>query len=50
LGEAVISIARWESEAAQLASIATAKAAGVDFRYDEREARPREVFVLRRPQ
>ena len=48
-GEAVISVARWESEAARLASMATAKAAGVDFRYDDREARPREIFVLRRP-
>jgi quinol monooxygenase YgiN len=44
-GDAVVSITRWESEAAQLSSTATARAAGVDF--DEREARPREVVRLR---
>jgi len=48
-GEAVISIAEWESEAAQVSSLATAKAAGVDFDYDEREARPRELLPLREP-
>lgn len=48
-GEAVISIAHWESEAAQASSLATAKAAGVDFDYDEREARPREILRLREP-
>jgi len=48
-GEAVISIAEWESEAAQASSLATAKATGVDFDYDEREARPRELLRLREP-
>jgi hypothetical protein len=48
-GEAVISIAHWESEAAQASSLATAKAAGVDFDYDEREARPREILRLQEP-
>jgi quinol monooxygenase YgiN len=45
-GESVVSIARWESEAAQASSLAAAKAAGVDFDYDDREARPREIFRL----
>ena len=45
-GDAVVSIGRWESDDAQAASFATARAAGVDFSYDEREARPREIFRL----
>jgi quinol monooxygenase YgiN len=45
-GESVVSTAQWESEAAQASSLAIAKAAGVDFDYDEREVRPREIFGL----
>jgi quinol monooxygenase YgiN len=45
-GEAVVSIGFWESEQAMAASLATARAAGVDFSYDEREARPREILRL----
>ena len=48
-GAVVISIAHWESEAAQASSLAAAKAAGVDFDYDEREVRPREILQLREP-
>jgi quinol monooxygenase YgiN len=48
-GEAVVSIAQWESEEAQAASMATARAAGVDFDYDRREIRPREVIRLVSP-
>jgi heme-degrading monooxygenase HmoA len=45
-GEAVVSITQWESEEAQAASFGVAKAAGVDFDYDEREARPRQILRL----
>ncbi|MGH3721226.1 MAG: antibiotic biosynthesis monooxygenase family protein [Pseudonocardiaceae bacterium] len=45
-GDAVVSTGRWESEEALTASFATAKNAGVDFTYDERELRPRQVFTL----
>jgi quinol monooxygenase YgiN len=45
-GDAVVSTAKFASEAAQASSLATAKAAGVDFDYDEREVRPREMFRL----
>lgn len=49
-GEAVVSIAHWASEAAQASSLAAARAAGVDFDYDEREARPREIVRLLSPE
>ena len=45
-GDAVVSTAQFDSEGAQASSFATAKAAGVDFDYDERERRPREIFQL----
>jgi quinol monooxygenase YgiN len=45
-GDAVVSTAQWESEDALASSFATAKAAGVDFDYDERESRPREILRL----
>jgi quinol monooxygenase YgiN len=45
-GDAVVSTAQWESEEALVSSFATARAAGVDFDYDERESRPREIFRL----
>jgi quinol monooxygenase YgiN len=43
-GDTVVSTAQWESEGAQATSFATARTAGVDFDYDERERRPREIF------
>ncbi len=48
-GDAVISTALWESEQARRASLAAARAAGVDFAYDERESRPREIIRLVAP-
>ena len=45
-GDAVVSTGQWESEDARASSFATAKAAGVDFDYDERESRPREILRL----
>ena len=44
--EAVVSTGQWESEEAYRASFAAARAAGIDFRYDEREVRPRDIFRL----
>ena len=44
--DAVVSTVQSESEDALAASFATAKAAGVDFTYDERESRPREILRL----
>ena len=44
--EAVVSTGQWESEEAYRASFAAARAAGLDFRYDEREVRPRDIFRL----
>jgi hypothetical protein len=45
-GDTVVSTAQFDSEGAQASSFATAKAEGVDFDYDERERRPREIFQL----
>jgi heme-degrading monooxygenase HmoA len=42
--QADVSIGQWESEQAFTAGIAAARAAGVDFDYDEREFRPREIL------
>ena len=48
-GRAIVSTGQWESEEAYRASFAAARAAGIDFRYDEREVRPREIFRLATP-
>jgi quinol monooxygenase YgiN len=45
-GQAVVTTGQWESEQALTAGFAAVQAAGVDFDYDERESRPREVFRL----
>ncbi|WP_037312402.1 antibiotic biosynthesis monooxygenase [Amycolatopsis orientalis] len=45
-GDAVVSIARWESEAAQAASMQALGSADVDVAFDEREVRPREIVQL----
>jgi hypothetical protein len=39
-GQAIVSTGQWESEEAFRAGFAAARAAGIDFRYDEREVRP----------
>ena len=45
-GGAVVTIGRWESEDAMKAGFAAVSASGLDFDYDERESRPRDVFRL----
>lgn len=45
-GQAVVTTGQWESEQALAAGFAAVRAAGVDFGYDERESRPRDVFKL----
>jgi quinol monooxygenase YgiN len=45
-GRAVVTTGQWESEQAMTAGFAAVQTAGVDFGYDERESRPREVFKL----
>jgi hypothetical protein len=44
--QAVVTTGQWESEQARIAGFSAARTAGVDFNYDERESRPREVFRL----
>jgi quinol monooxygenase YgiN len=45
-GQAVVTTGQWESEQALTEGFAAVRTAGVDFGYDERESRPREVFKL----
>ncbi len=42
----VMTIGKWESEEALKAGISAVAAAGVDFAYDERETRPRDIFRI----
>ncbi len=42
----MVTTGQWESEQALTAGFAAVRTAGVDFGYDERESRPREVFKL----
>jgi len=44
--QAVVTTGQWDSEQALAASFAAVRAAGVDFDYDEREIRPRQVVFL----
>ena len=44
--QAVVTTGQWESEQALMAGFAAVQASGVDFDYDERESRPRQVFPL----
>jgi quinol monooxygenase YgiN len=44
--QAIVTTGQWESEQARMAGFSAARTAGVDFDYDEREFRPREVFRL----
>ena len=43
---AVVTTGQWESQEALMSGFAAVRAAGVDFDYDERESRPREIFKL----
>ena len=45
-GQAVVTTAQWESKQALMAGFAAVRTAGVDFDYDERESRRRQVFML----
>ena len=44
--QAVVTTGQWESQQALRAGFAAARAAGVDFDYDERESRPRQIYML----
>jgi quinol monooxygenase YgiN len=44
--QAVVTTGQWDSEQALRAGFAAVRTAGVDFDYDERESRPRQVFTL----
>jgi quinol monooxygenase YgiN len=41
---AVVTIGKWDSEDALKAGFAAVMSAGVDFDYDNRESRPRDVY------
>ncbi len=43
---AIVTSGTWESDEARQAGSATAKEAGVDFAYDDRQLRPWDVFHL----
>jgi quinol monooxygenase YgiN len=45
-GTAIVTTGRWTSEEALDAGFAAARAAGMDFKFDDREARRREIFRL----
>ena len=45
-GQAVVTTGKWESQRALTAGFAAVRTAGVDFDYDKRESRPRDVFRL----
>jgi quinol monooxygenase YgiN len=45
-GQAVVTTGQWDSEQTLMAGFAAVRTAGVDFDYDERESRPREVVRL----
>jgi len=45
-GQAVVTTGQRESEQALTAGFSAVRTAGVDFGYDERESRPRQVFRL----
>jgi quinol monooxygenase YgiN len=44
--QAVVTTGQWESEHALRAGFAAVREAGIDFDYDERESRPRQVLPL----
>jgi hypothetical protein len=44
--QAVVTTGQWESEQALTAGFSAVCTAGLDFDYDERESRPREVLKL----
>ena len=44
--QAVVTTGQWESDQALAAAFSAVRAAGLDFDYDDRESRPREVLKL----
>lgn len=44
--QAVVTPGQWESELALRAGFAAVRTASVEFDYDDRESRPRQVFTL----
>ena len=44
--QAVVTTGQWESEQALMAGFTAVRTAGVDFDYDGRESRPRQVYPL----
>jgi quinol monooxygenase YgiN len=44
--DTLITTGQWESRSAVAEAFAAVRVAGVDFEYDERESRPREVLQL----
>lgn len=44
--QAVVTTGQWESEQALTAGFTAVRTAGVDFDYDDRESRPRDVLKL----
>ncbi|MGH3601582.1 MAG: putative quinol monooxygenase [Pseudonocardiaceae bacterium] len=47
--DTIVTTGQWESDDAMAAGFAAVQAAGVDFDYDERESRPRNVIRLIEP-
>ena len=45
-GQAVVTTGQWESEEALAAGFSAVRTAGIDFDYDQRESRTREVLKL----
>ena len=44
--QAVVTTGQWESDQALAAAFSAVRAAGLDFDYDDRESRPREILKL----
>jgi quinol monooxygenase YgiN len=44
--QSVVTTGQWESEQALTAGFSAVRTAGVDFDYDDRESRPRDVLKL----
>ena len=45
-GQTVVTTGQWESQQALTAGFAAVHTAGIDFDYDDRESRPRQVITL----
>ena len=45
-GAVIVTTGKWDSRESYASGFAAARAAGVDFTFDDREARPRGIFPL----